>query len=76
MGAVPEMRTVRKRMPSAIPKLRRSSACVNRHPAQAGTACDFWEQTVTLLETIPFRGLTLVVFMTPSGIGPEQHTYS
>src|SRR5260370_7741513 len=42
-----------KRIPPAIPKLRRSSACVNRHPGQAGTACDLWEQTVTLLETIP-----------------------
>ena len=30
-----------KRIPSAIPKLRRSSACVNRYPGQAGTACDF-----------------------------------
>jgi hypothetical protein len=39
-----------KRILSAIPKLRQCSACVNRYPAQAGTACDFWEQTVTLLE--------------------------
>src|SRR6266487_1991284 len=41
-----------KRIPSAIPKLRRSSACDNRYPGQAGTAYDFWEQTVTLLEAI------------------------
>jgi hypothetical protein len=67
--------TIRKRIPPAIPKLRRSSACVNRHPAQAGTACGFWEQTVTVLETIPFRGLTLVVFMTPTAL-PSQTMYA
>ena len=55
--------TIRKRIPPAIPKLLRSSAGVNRHPSHIGTAFDLWEQTVTLLETIPFRGLTLVISM-------------
>jgi hypothetical protein len=63
--------TIRKRIPPAIPKLRRSSTYVNRHPDQAGTARDFWEQTVTLLETIPFRGLTLVVFTTPTALSSQ-----
>jgi hypothetical protein len=60
-----------KRIPPAITKLRESSAYVKRHPGQAGTACDFWEQTVTLLETIPFRRLTLVVFMTPTALSSQ-----
>ncbi len=54
-----------KRIPPAISKLQRSSAGVNRHPAQAGTVCGFWEQTVTLLEATPFWGLTLVVLYFP-----------
>jgi hypothetical protein len=43
-----------KRIPPAIPKLRQSFTYVNRHPGQAGAACDFCEQAVTLLETVPF----------------------
>ncbi len=33
-----------------FPNYDESSACVNRHLAQAGTACDFWEQTVTKID--------------------------